>query len=117
MKKRKKFFQLDGVIFFELSDINLMEIGTSYYKGPESSLMGADFKYKWRPNKYRSLTIQGEIVQLSIKEEHHEEKHADEVYKGEYKNKSDAGYLMINYQFNKSFNFIPFVTIFLLKSR
>ena len=104
-EKKEKVFSARWGHFFEISDINLMEIGTSYYKGPESSLMGADFKYKWRPNKYRSLTIQGEIVQLSIKEEHHEEDHEEEVHNGEYKNKSDAGYLMINYQFNKSFNF------------
>ena len=104
-EKNEKVFSARWGHFFDLSDINLMEIGTSYYKGIESSLMGADFKYKWRPNKYRSLTIQGEVVQLSIKEENHKEDHADEVHKGDNKNKSDAGYLMINYQFNKSFNF------------
>ena len=62
--KNEKVFSARWGHFFDLSDINLMEIGTSYYKGIESSLMGADFKYKWRPNKYRSLTIQGEVVQL-----------------------------------------------------
>ena len=53
---------------------------------------------------------QGEIFQLNIKEENHEDedrekKYADEIHKEEYKIKSDAAYLMINYQFNKSFNF------------
>ncbi len=109
-EKQEQVFSTRWGHFFELSDINHMEIGTSYYKDSENNLIGADFKYKWRPNKYRSLTIQGEILQLNIKEENHEDedrekKYADEIHKEEYKIKSDAAYLMINYQFNKSFNF------------
>tara|TARA_B100000929_G_scaffold133718_1_gene105941 strand:+ start:3634 stop:4722 length:1089 start_codon:yes stop_codon:yes gene_type:complete len=104
-EKQEQVFSARWGNFFELNNINHIEIGTSYYRDPENNLMGADFKYKWRPNKYRSITIQGEIVQLNIKEEHHDEEHHDEVHKGEYNIKSDAGYLMINYQFNKSFNF------------
>lgn len=83
--------------FFDINDINHLEFGTSYFADHHKSFGGADFKYKWRPNKYRSFTIQGELIQFELGDEHEGKKvHDNEVL--------TAGYLMANYQFNKKWN-------------
>ena len=51
--------------FIDLNDVTHLEVGASGYSGDEKSLLGADLKFKWRPDKYRSLTIQGEVFQLN----------------------------------------------------
>jgi hypothetical protein len=83
--------------FIDLNEVNHIELGTSYYADHEKSLGGADFKYKWRPNKYRSLTIQGEVVQFELGDEH-------EGKKDHYNEILTSGYLIINYQFSKAWN-------------
>jgi hypothetical protein len=77
--------------------VNHFEFGTSYYVDHEKSFGGADFKYKWRPNKYRSLTLQGEVIQFELGDKHEEKTvHPKEVL--------TAGYLLVNFQFNKAWN-------------
>lgn len=83
--------------FIDLNEVNHFEFGTSYYTDYEKSFGGADFKYKWRPNKYRSLTIQGEMIQFELGDKHEEKTvHPKEVL--------TAGYLLVNFQFNKAWN-------------
>ena len=79
--------------FIDLNDVTHLEVGASGYSGDEKSLLGADLKFKWRPDKYRSLTIQGEVFQLNENREAHEN---DKV--------KIIGYTFINYQFNKAWN-------------
>lgn len=54
---------------FQLSDYTNLEVGlsgaTTIYDSHENlrlTLSHLDFKYKWRPNKYKSLTFQGELL-------------------------------------------------------
>jgi hypothetical protein len=83
--------------FIDLNEVNHFEFGTSYYVDHEKSFGGADFKYKWRPNKYRSLTLQGEVIQFELGDKHEEKTvHPKEVL--------TAGYLLVNFQFNKAWN-------------
>ena len=79
--------------FIDLNDVTLLELGTSGYSSDKKSLVGADLKFKWRPNKYRSLIIQGEVFQLN---ENHETHENDKV--------KIIGYTFISYQFNKAWN-------------
>jgi hypothetical protein len=83
--------------FFDINEINHIEIGFSFYGDIKNSFGGVDFKYKWRPNKYRSLTIQGEIFQLSCWD-------GASFGGNDYYNCAQASYLMSNFQFNKKYN-------------
>lgn len=96
--KQTNAFTVRWSHFFELNDVNHLELGLSGYSGQDEGILGADFKYKWRPNKYRSLTIQAEVLQHSLEDEYMKKAvHPDE--------KLTAAYAMVNFQFNKSYNF------------
>ncbi len=83
--------------FFDLNEITHLEWGISGYKQGKNDLTGADFKFRWRPNKYRSITIQGEWFQRDVPHDHvHVDEHPDEV--------QNAAYGLVNFQFNKSWN-------------
>jgi len=77
--------------FVDLNSVTHLELGTSYYLGLEEIdhyLFGGDFKFKWRPDTYRSLTVHGDYF--------NEHRHDDEII--------NAGYLWANYQFNRVWN-------------
>ncbi len=77
--------------FFDLSYDTHLEIGMSYYQeinGQESSIIGADYKFKWRPDTYRSFVLQGDYFHKS-------------THEGE---RINAGYTWVNYQFNRIWN-------------
>ncbi|MEA1881632.1 MAG: hypothetical protein U9N31_04460 [Candidatus Marinimicrobia bacterium] len=83
--------------FFDINETNHIEFGFSLYGEHEKNFGGGDFKYKWKPNKYRSFALQGELIQFELGNEHEEKKvHPNEVL--------IAGYLMANYQFKKVWN-------------
>jgi len=77
--------------FFDLNSVTHIEVGTSYYvelENTEANILGADFKFKWRPDTYRSIILQG-----------------DYFHKNGHDNESiNAGYLWANYQFNRIWN-------------
>ena len=77
--------------FFDLNSVTHLELGTSYYLELEKTdnyIFGGDFKFKWRPDTYRSLTIQGDYF--------NKHRHDDEII--------NAGYIWTNYQFNRVWN-------------
>ncbi len=77
--------------FFDLNHDTHLEIGMSYYQeinGQENSIIGADYKFKWRPDTYRSFILQGDYFRKS-------------GHEGEIIN---AGYTWLNYQFNRVWN-------------
>jgi len=77
--------------FFDLNSITHLELGTSYYvelENTESSILGADFKFKWRHDTYRSIILQGDYF--------HKNGHGGESI--------NAGYIWANYQFNRIWN-------------
>ncbi|MBC8214510.1 MAG: hypothetical protein ISR90_00330 [Candidatus Marinimicrobia bacterium] len=83
--------------FFDLNDVTHLEIGSGYYRDIENSeshlhhVFEMDFKFKWRPDTYRSITWQGEIFRKSP------------IDNPDNKSKL-AGYSWMNYQFNKRWN-------------
>ncbi len=94
--------------FFELNEITHLETGLNHYRPFQENhgaVSGVDLKFKWRPDKYRSFTVQGEVMQKSEGEEHKEEK-----YHEEHLSDSDEGaagtvaYGWLNMQFNKVWN-------------
>ena len=96
--KKTNAFTVRWSHFFELNDVNHLELGLSGYSGQDEGILGADLKYKWRPNKYRSLIIQAEVLQHSLEDVYKEKAvHPDE--------KLTAAYAMVNFQFNKAYNF------------
>ena len=96
--KQSNSFTVRWSHFFELNDVNHLELGLSGYSRQDEGILGADLKYKWRPNKYRSLTIQAEVLQHSLEDEYMEKVvHPDELL--------TAAYVMVNFQFNKAYNF------------
>lgn len=77
--------------FFDLNSFTHLELGTSYYLELEETdnfIVGTDLKFKWRPDTYKSVTIQGDYF--------YKNGHDDEVI--------NAGYLWTNYQFNRVWN-------------
>ena len=77
--------------FFDMSNDTHLEIGLSYYQefnGYENSIVGADYKFKWRPDTYRSFVMQGDYFYKSG--------HGGEII--------NAGYTWLNYQFNRVWN-------------
>lgn len=91
--------------FFELAANTHLEAGLSYYNQPEHEIgVGVfDLKYKWRPDTYRGLVIQGEVYTNLVKEEHEheEEDHGDEP---EAELPELGSYFFLNYQFNRVWN-------------
>ena len=97
-EKQANAFSVRWSHFFELNDVKHLELGLSGYSGQDEGILGADLKYKWRPNKYRSLIIQAEVLQHSLEDVYKEKAvHPDE--------KLTAAYAMVNFQFNKAYNF------------
>ncbi len=76
--------------FFDLNNNSHLEAGISAYrelKDRERSIFGADIKFKWRPDTYRSITLQADLFQV-------EDKHES----------LQAGYTWINIQFSRIWN-------------
>ena len=85
--------------FFSLGDATNLGIGSSYYLDNEEGrgLLNLDTKLKWKPDSYRSMTLQAEVfIDLGSSEEMHEEDHLEEV---EY-----STYAFANVQFNRQWN-------------
>ena len=83
---------------FDLSDVAHLEVGSGYYRDIENNqsphlhhAFELDFKYKWRPNTYKSIVWQGEVFRKSP------------IENPDNKSKL-AGYSWINYQFDKRWN-------------
>ncbi len=77
--------------FMDINNITHLEIGTSYYqeiKESKSTLVGVDYKFKWRPDTYHSFIIQGDFLRKADS--------AGEIV--------SAGYTWLNYQFNRVWN-------------
>ena len=93
--------------FFELNDISHIETGLNHYRAineSEGTVSGVDMKFKWRPDKYRSFTVQGEVMQNSGKEEHEEEKYHEEHLSEEHEGTTTIAYGWLNMQINKVWN-------------
>ncbi len=82
--------------FFDLTPVTHLEVGAGYYQslaadsvidGPRH-LAGLDFKFKWRPDRFRSFTCQGDIFAL----------------RGEESEPTWAAYTFVNLQFNQVWN-------------
>jgi len=86
--------------FFDLSSITHIETGLSTYRlldGPDVNIFILDVKYKWRPDKYRSLFWQTELFHRNGYS------HLDEGLLEEHP-QINAGYMLVNYQFKKVWN-------------
>jgi len=79
--------------FFDLNDITHFEAGLSYTRSNDDSLsfFGYDFKLKWKPDVYRSFTIQSEVFQ-----------NVDNETDSEHS--PFSAYTWLSYQFNKKWN-------------
>jgi len=87
------------VTFLELGTTMQLQLGLSQYQSVEhagENLQVVDVKYKWRPDKYRSLTWQTEVFRKQAEEgsEDHED-HEPAV---------TAGYSLLDYQFSQKWN-------------
>lgn len=102
---------------FQLSDYSNLELGFSGATGIHDShedlrlyFGGFDLKYKWRPNRYRSLTFQLEALlnkrDLNGHEEEHEgEGHEEEYGEEEISSVTTTGFFSyLTYQFKKRWN-------------
>ena len=95
-----KAFSSRYSMFFDLGDVSHLEIGLSYYQlvdEGDENISAVDFKYKWCPNKYRSLVWQNELLRKSPSihtEEGEVEEHHEII----------TAYSMLNYKFNKVWN-------------
>ena len=87
-------------MFFELGVSSHLEIGGSYYQvldDPDRNITVLDLKYKWRPDKYRSLSWQNELFRRNPHDQIENgvtEQHPEVI----------AAYSQLNYQFNKVWN-------------
>ena len=91
--------------FFEINSITHLETGVNHYftvSEKSEVISGVDLKFKWRPDKYRSFTIQGELMQKSGEEIHTEKKYHDEHKSGDDDiHETIVAYGWLNMQFNK----------------
>jgi len=94
--------------FFEINSITHLETGVNHYftvSEKSEVISGVDLKFKWRPDKYRSFTIQGELMQKSGEEIHTEKKYHDEHKSGDDDiHETLVAYGWLNMQFNKVWN-------------
>ncbi|MFQ6677534.1 MAG: hypothetical protein ACE5D0_04365 [Fidelibacterota bacterium] len=74
--------------FLDFSDITHGELGISLYQSDGENLMGLDYKLKWRPDTYRSLSLKGDIF----------------FRKGEGDTTAIVGLSVINAQFSRIWN-------------
>ena len=76
--------------FWDFSGFTHGEFGISYYGGGSKMpvIAGLDYKIKWRPDTYRSLSFSGDIL--------HQNDPQNQV--------TLAGYTTLNYQFNQVYN-------------
>jgi hypothetical protein len=99
-------------LYVPTGDYAGFEVGVSALQGTldratgrEVELLGADFKYRWAPDKYRSLTIQGEWIRSERDVLHHheeaepgEEEHEVERISG------DGFFLFADWRFAQAWN-------------
>ena len=91
--------------FLELNQITHFETGLNHYRSlhdDEETISGVDLKFKWRPDKFRSFTIQGEVMQNTGEEEHEEDKYHKEDHSDE--GGTIIAYGWLNMQINKIWN-------------
>lgn len=100
---------------FQVSDYANLELGlsgaTGIYDTHENlrlMLGGFDFKYKWRPNKYRSFTLQGEAIfnrRDLIHGEHEHEAEPEHSHEEAIETVNTLGFLAFaNFQFRQRWN-------------
>lgn len=89
--------------------INALQGKLDTRTGREVRLAGADVKYRWAPNKYRSLTVQGEWIRSKrdLLHHHHEEAHAlDEGHEHHRERRSADGFFaFFDWRFAQRWNF------------
>lgn len=98
--------------FFALDDFSSLSIGGTAVTGvPEESarrwIWGGDIKFRWKPDRYRSLTFVGEYVGNRQPVEHHEEipLAANTAHDEEHEYLSRHGVFgYIDYQFRQRYN-------------
>lgn len=87
-------------MFFDLGDVSHLETGVSAYQlidAPHVKIVNFDLKYKWRPDKYRSLVLQTELFHRNAYS------HADNGILEDHP-QVFAAYSLLNYQFDKVWN-------------
>jgi hypothetical protein len=93
--------------FLDFSPVSHLETGISIYRDRAShvrQMVAGDAKFKWKPNKYRSFVLQAEWYQTNLPHHHvHIQGHPEEQVQ--------AGYLFVNYQFNRTWN-VGFISDF-----
>lgn len=100
---------------FKVSDYANLELGlsgaTGIYDTHENLRMilgGFDFKYKWRPNKYRSFTLQGEAIfnrRDLIHGEHEHETEPEHPHEEAIETVNTLGFFAFaNFQFRQRWN-------------
>lgn len=87
-------------MFFDLGSASHLEVGGSYYQvlvDADNNVASLDLKYKWRPDKYRSLVWQNEMFRKNPQthiEDGTTEHHPEFI----------TAYSQLNYQFRKVWN-------------
>lgn len=100
---------------FQISNYANLELGlsgaTAIYDTHENlrlMLGGFDFKYKWRPNKYQSFTLQGEAIfnqRDLIHGEHEHETEPEHSHEEEIETANTLGFFAFaNFQFRQRWN-------------
>lgn len=93
--------------FFDLSTSSHLEAGSSIMLNSENEtkLVNLESKFKWKPDSYRSLTLQSELF-LPISQDAHEE-HADDEEAAEEHDEEPpelSAYFLLDYQWQKRWN-------------
>lgn len=106
---------------FQTGNFSNLELGLSGATGIYNSIeklrsryIGVDFKYKWRPDRNRALTIESEGLlsrrDLHPDEEHEEHEEENHHHEEEIEQITTTGlFLTINYQFRQRWN-LGFIT-------
>jgi len=90
--------------FFNFTTVTHMELGVSHYREISEQdviITAADFKLKWRPDTYRSLSWQGEFFYKGLIE------HSEKLNENEHQTETEpikVAYSWFNYQFNRIWN-------------
>ena len=89
--------------FFELTPLMHLELGTSCFFTPETeaTLVAIDTKVKWKPDTYRGLLLQSELI-LNLHEDSDSE--ADEEEEAHVEAPEMGLYAYADYQFNRKWN-------------
>jgi hypothetical protein len=84
--------------------VNALQGTLDAHTGRSVDLVGADLKYRWAPDKYRSMTVQAEWVRSDrdVLHEHHgdEDEDALEIHRV----RADGAYAFIDWRFAQRWN-------------